>query len=70
MMMGPGKYDNLCTAAREQADADGAVVILFNGKHGDGISMQATAELTVALPEILRNLARSIEKELNAALHA
>lgn len=63
MPVGPGKYDDLCTYAREQAQATAAMVIIVGGKHGPGFAMQ-TADLRVqlALPQILRNIADEIER--------
>ena len=63
MSLGPGKYDHICTQAREQAKAGGALLIVFGGEHGDGFSMQATAETTVSLPAILRMVADDIERD-------
>ena len=63
MALGPGKYDDLCTRAREEAGAESCVLIITNGKKGSGFSMQ-TANLThlVTLPQVLRNVANEIEK--------
>jgi hypothetical protein len=63
MSLGPGKYDQLCTQAREQAKAVGALLIVFGGERGDGFSMQATAAITVSLPAILRMVADDIERD-------
>jgi hypothetical protein len=63
MSLGPGKYDHLCTQAREGAKAAGALLIVFGGERGDGFSMQATAETTMALPAILRMVADDIERD-------
>lgn len=38
MFNGPGKYDELCTDARMESKAEGAVLIIFDGKHGDGFA--------------------------------
>jgi hypothetical protein len=50
-MIGPGKYDDACTAAREMAQAEAAIVIILNGNKGSGFSIQgdvkASASLTV-----------------------
>jgi hypothetical protein len=61
----PGKYDDLCTHVREQACADGAVVVIFGGKFGSGFSVQVgdrAPNLARKLPEILRAMARQIEE--------
>lgn len=42
MGIGPGKYDELCTMAREGAQAEGAVVIIFKGTRGSGFSVQGS----------------------------
>jgi len=63
MALGPGKYDELCTLARERAKALAAVVIIIDGEHGSGFSVQGPAALTLDLPCILRLLADDIEKD-------
>jgi hypothetical protein len=67
MALGPGKYDDVCTAARERASAIGALVVIFGGEKGDGFSMQATPAITLALPAILRLLADDVERDGLAA---
>lgn len=64
MPIGPGKYDDLCTKAREEAGAEGAMLIIFGGKHGGGFSAQLPVTLTVDIPKILRDVARQIEESL------
>jgi hypothetical protein len=64
MPIGPGKYDDLCTHVRTTAGALGAIVIVVGGKHGDGFSIQAPIEVTIALPEFLEFMARSIRADL------
>lgn len=61
MPMGPGKYDDLCTYVRLAAKADSAIVMVFRGEHGDGFSVQATGDVVVRLPKILRDTAQMIE---------
>lgn len=61
MPIGPGKYDDLCTYVREQAKAEGAIVIVYNGLRGNGFEVQATLPLTLRLPEMLRTMADQIE---------
>ena len=60
-MIGPGKYDGVCTRAREQAEALGAIIIIFKGKHGNGFSCQLPASAIPAIPDILRQVAKQIE---------
>ncbi len=65
MAHGPGKYDDVCTLAREEANAEGAILIIINGDKGTGFSSQATLAQTQQLPSILRSMAAEIER--NAA---
>lgn len=51
MALGPGKYDELCTQAREGAQAEGAVVVIFNGTRGTGFSVQGS----IAVHKIVRD---------------
>ena len=61
MPMGPGKYDAECTMMRERLQADGVVLIVFGGVKGTGFDAQLSALLTLATPQILRDLAKQIE---------
>ena len=63
MAIGPGKYDELCTKVREQAGADGVVLIVANGKQGSGFSVQAPIDMHAALPGVLESLAESIRND-------
>lgn len=60
-MIGPGKYDDLCTEVRDKAAATGAIVIVFEGRHGYGFSAQLNAVQLRVVPSILRELATQIE---------
>jgi len=63
MAFGPGKYDDLATEVRAKAKAEGVVVIVFNGALGGGFSAQLTPALTLALPDILRDVANQIDQK-------
>lgn len=65
MALGPGKYDELCSQAREQAGggSTAAVLIILHGNKGSGFSCQATLQDALALPELLRSVADQIEKD-------
>lgn len=67
-MIGPGKYDALCTKVREEAKADGAILIVFSGEHGSGFSVQADPLTTVNLPALLRDMADTVEQDLREML--
>lgn len=64
MALGPGKYDDLCTVAQQTTGAHGCVLIIVNGSMGTGFSCQATPEITLRLPELLRATADEIEATL------
>lgn len=63
MAIGPGKYDDLCTIVREEAEASLALVIVVKGKKGSGFSVQGKdlSDL-VWLPAVLRETANQIEQ--------
>lgn len=62
MTLGPGKYQELCTKTRIEARAIGAIVMIIEGRHGNGFSCQAPLEVQRELPTMLRELAHSIEE--------
>jgi hypothetical protein len=63
-MTGPGKYDDICTRAREDAIAGCALLIILDGEHGHGFSAQFTDPSYVQrLPAILRDIAKQIERD-------
>lgn len=61
-MIGPGKYDDLCTQTREAAEAMGAMIFILGGKHGDGFSAQLPITAYPDVPLVLRRLADEIER--------
>lgn len=63
MPMGPGKYDDLCTEVRQKAKAAAVVVIVLEGEHGSGFSVQAIAPgINGLLPKLLRQVADEVER--------
>jgi hypothetical protein len=62
MAIGPGKYDDLCTLVREQAKAQGVIVIVIDGSKGTGFSCQADHLTTARLPAILESVAADIRR--------
>ena len=64
MPVGPGKYDELCTHAREMAKAEGVAVIVVKGRHGSGFSVQGSLGMTMDMPRLLRTMADEIEANL------
>lgn len=64
MTDGPGKYDDLCTAARVTTDAQAVVMIVLGGTKGSGFSVQAEGgSITGRLPALLRSVADQIERD-------
>lgn len=63
-MLGPGKYDNLCTYVRTTAKAEGVVLIVLGGESGNGFSCQMPLESQLTLPTMLRRVADTIEEDL------
>lgn len=68
MAIGSGKYDEICTLARNVARARGAIVIIVDGCRGSGFSSQLDAELTKKIPDILEDMAKQIRADM-AAIH-
>lgn len=66
-MIGPGKYDDLCTTVRKKAKARGAIVIVLGGNKGNGFSCQADLASTLMLPDLLETLAKQIRERGPAA---
>jgi hypothetical protein len=64
MAVGPGRYDDLCTEAREKAKALGVILIVIDGEHGMGFSCQATPEVMITLPDMLRHMADTITEDI------
>ena len=62
-MLGPGKYDELCTEIMAKTGATGCVVIIVGGELGNGFSVQGPPALTMDLPRILRYMADQIQKD-------
>lgn len=66
MTGGGGKYEDMATYVRLNTQAEGVVVMVINGTHGEGFSVQATAAVLLNLPSLLRQVADGIEADLKA----
>ncbi|HVX56958.1 MAG TPA: hypothetical protein VHA37_04450 [Candidatus Saccharimonadales bacterium] len=62
-MIGPGKYDEAATRARQECKAAGVVLIVCDGHSGNGFSAQLSPELSYRLPAVLRQVADQIERD-------
>lgn len=65
MTMGPGRYDDVCTKARELAKAKGTLLIVLDGEKGNGFSCQADLKTMSQVPDILENIARQIRADMS-----
>jgi hypothetical protein len=66
-MIGPGKYDDLCTYVREQAgirDSGGVVLIVVGGDKGPGFCCQSDLKTMLLLPDMLEDLVEQIRADL------
>jgi hypothetical protein len=63
---GPGIYDDACTLARYATGAQSCLLMVINGKAGNGFSFQTdTREHIEKLPAMLRLMAQDIEEQNN-----
>jgi hypothetical protein len=62
-MIGPGKYDDLCTLVRKNANAAAAIVLIIDGKIGNGFACQGHPGILRELPDLLREVANQIEED-------
>jgi hypothetical protein len=63
-VLGPGKYDELCTIARETTDAVCAIVVVIGGSKGSGFSVQTRHPIDAStLATILETVARQLRKD-------
>jgi hypothetical protein len=63
MALGPGKYDQICTEARNKLPAGTGVILVVLGHDGkSGFSAQTDLQMLLAMPKILRDIADEIER--------
>jgi len=65
MSLGPGKYDLETTMVQKETNAQGVILIIIDGKRGSGFSVQATLEVTLAIPGMLRTIADKMEADIS-----
>jgi hypothetical protein len=56
-MIGPGKYDDACSAAWTATEAEGVLLIVINGNQGSGFSARASVRVLRDVPKILHSIA-------------
>jgi len=64
MAYGPGKYDDVCSHAREESCAQAVLLVVINGVHGSGFSVQSVGAPMAGLPDLLEALAADIRATL------
>jgi hypothetical protein len=69
MPIGPGKYDGEATLIQARTQAAGVLLMILDGNKGNGFSLasydiQATLEITLSLPKLLRMMADQIEIDI------
>jgi hypothetical protein len=64
MAIGPGKYDDEVTEIMKSTQANGAILIVIGGNKGEGFCCQATLEVTLRLPKMLRLIADQLEADM------
>jgi hypothetical protein len=65
MALGPGKYDDVATMAREMTKAEGVIVMVWNGNKGYGFSAQFSDPILLRrVPDILRDVADQMENDV------
>ena len=63
-----GKYEDVCEKVRKQTQAEGCILLIIEGNRGHGFAVQATVEITMRLPQMLRYLADKIEVDLDGRI--
>ena len=62
---GPGKYDEECTQAFQATQADSVVLLVMNGKKGNGFSVQTrNMQFVKDLPDLLQTMALLIKHDI------
>lgn len=66
MPLGPGKYNDACSAARLLTEAHGCLLIVINGNRGHGFSIQMTPQLMAHgnVSTMLRAMADEIDQSV------
>jgi hypothetical protein len=61
MPIGPGKYGDICTFVMKETEARSVILIVIDGKDGNGFSVQSELALP---PNVLANLLDDVADEL------
>ena len=63
MAQGPGKYGDELDKALEGLDDAQGILVIIKGPRGPGFTASVSPEAALDFPEILRNIADSIEQD-------
>ena len=63
MSIGPGRYNEVCNDVRKRTRAKGVILIVMEGDKGEGFEVQASLDILVKLPKLLRDVADQIEAD-------
>lgn len=63
MAIGAGKYDDWCTQVREGTKATGVVLIVLNGEHGSGFSVQGPLDVQLVLSDLLEHVVQQLRQD-------
>lgn len=69
MPVGPGKYDELANHCFKEAKARGVVLMVLDGEHGNGFSVVGDRSTLAYIPQLLREMADGIERDMRSAGH-
>lgn len=59
-----GKYDDICTYAREQSNGDFVLVAILGGNKGTGFNVQTIdKDMLAVVPKMLRTMADKFEDQ-------
>jgi hypothetical protein len=64
MANGPGKYDGIADLVLATTLAEAVVVIIVNGRLGGGMSVKMSPEIAAKMPQLLRDAADEMERDL------
>lgn len=66
MVLGPGVYDSIVTEIRARTQAKGVILIVLDGDKGNGFSAQLDSLWMLAMPNLLRDVAKQIENSFDS----
>lgn len=68
-MIGPGKYDKALKIALRLCVAHQGILIVLDGAKGAGFSAHLEGGVVEQIPEMLRQVARSLDRQIHRSRH-